>query len=291
MNPFDLPGPQFLVVYLVFAAAALAGLYLVRRNREAGAAPSGQLRDPYLVACLRGGAAEVVRVATLGLIDRGLLGLSGKVVTVQPGADATRGLANVEREVLSHFRPFDQLDSVFRARRVLATAESDYGVKLRHLGLLPDSDALRFRALAIVVAIALIAGVAGIKIAVALDRGRSNIGFLIVLAVVAVIIAVKVGNPFRTSLGSAVLRDLRSLFSGLRGRAAAMRQGSGSTDLLWLAAVFGMTAVPTAAFPFVGEFRPRPDSGSSGGCGSSSSGDGGGCGGGGGGGGCGGCGS
>jgi hypothetical protein len=86
-----------------------------------------------------------------------------------------------------------------------------------------------------------------------------------------------------------VLRNLRSLFSGLRGRTGAMQQGSGGTDLLWLAAVFGMSAVPTAAFPFVGQFQPRRDSGSSSGCGSSSSGDGGsGCGGGGG---CGGCGS
>jgi uncharacterized protein (TIGR04222 family) len=290
MNPFDLPGPQFLVLYLVFAAAVLAGLYLVRRDREAGKAPPGHLRDPYLVAYLRGGAAEVARIATLGLIDRGLLGASGEVATAQPGANATRGLVRVERDVLGFFRPFAQLDSVFRDRRVLANAESDYGVPLRRLGLLPDSAALRFRALAIVVAIALIAGVAGIKIAVALGHGRSNIGFLIVLAIVAAIIAVKIGNPFRTSLGSVVLRDLRSLFSGLRGRAAAMRQGSGSTDLLWLAAVFGMSAVPTAAFPFVGGFRRRADSGSSSGCGSSSSGDGGsGCGGGGGG--CGGCGS
>src|SRR6185503_2403683 len=149
VNPFDLPGPQFLAVYLVFVVATLLGLYLVRRDRESAAAPPSHLRDPYLIACLRGGTVEVSRVATLGLIDRGLLDLSGKVATAQPGADATRGLARVERDVLGHFRPFAQLDSVFRARRVLASAESDYSVPLRHLGLLPDSAALRFRALAI----------------------------------------------------------------------------------------------------------------------------------------------
>jgi hypothetical protein len=40
MFPFDLPGPEFLAFYLVFAGALIGGLYLVRRRHESGPIPS-----------------------------------------------------------------------------------------------------------------------------------------------------------------------------------------------------------------------------------------------------------
>jgi uncharacterized protein (TIGR04222 family) len=284
MNPFDLPGPQFLMAYAAFAAAMLIGLYLLRRARETGEAPSGYLRDPYLVACLRGGPAEVVRVATVALIDRGFIELDRGIATARPGSEATRGLADMERAVLRHFHSSILIDSVFSAQAVLAAAERNCADPLRHRGLLPDSATLRFRWGAIMAAIALIAGVALVKIDLALARGRSNIGFLIVLAVVAAIAAVMVGNPRRTAFGAAVLRSLRGLFSGLRSRADTIRAGNRSNDLLWLAAVFGLDVLPSSAFPSIERFYPRKESGSSS-CGGSGGGS---CGGGGGG--CGGCG-
>ncbi len=73
MNPFDLRGPEFLVFYFFFSAAVIGCITLLRRldeNRESGKPP---LDDPYLVAYLRGGEGEAVRVAALSLFDRGLL--------------------------------------------------------------------------------------------------------------------------------------------------------------------------------------------------------------------------
>jgi len=73
VNPFDLRGPEFLVSYFFFSAAVIGCIILLRRldeNRESGK-PS--LDDPYLVAYLRGGEGEAVRVAALSLFDRGLL--------------------------------------------------------------------------------------------------------------------------------------------------------------------------------------------------------------------------
>ena len=86
MFPFDLPGPQFLVFYALFAIAVLAALHLGRRHLESGPLPSLDLKDPLLFACLRGGPKETLSVAALGLIDRGLLHATGRTVT--PSSEA-----------------------------------------------------------------------------------------------------------------------------------------------------------------------------------------------------------
>jgi hypothetical protein len=39
MNPFDLPGPQFLVFYVCFAAAVVCTAMLPPRRAESGAVP------------------------------------------------------------------------------------------------------------------------------------------------------------------------------------------------------------------------------------------------------------
>src|SRR5262249_15656495 len=111
--------------------------------------------------------------------------------------------------------------------------------------------------------------------------------FLILLMLLALFVVWRSGNPYRARAGDDVLAGIRSMFSGLRRRAASLRPGSGSREVLWLTALFGVAGAPAGAFPFIGDFRDRTASGSS--CGSSGGCGSGGCGGGGGG--CGGCGS
>ncbi|MFA6243787.1 MAG: TIGR04222 domain-containing membrane protein, partial [Candidatus Hydrogenedentales bacterium] len=71
-NPFDLPGPQYLVFYGILGIATVT-LYLlwVRVNELSG--KLYDVRDPYMIAYLRGGAIEVMRIVLVSLIDRGLL--------------------------------------------------------------------------------------------------------------------------------------------------------------------------------------------------------------------------
>ena len=77
MNPFDLSGPEFLVFYLSLAAVVIGALVLWRRASESAGAPKIDLADPYLIAYLRGGENEALRVALVSLIDRGLLIVNG----------------------------------------------------------------------------------------------------------------------------------------------------------------------------------------------------------------------
>ena len=67
MNPFDLPGPQFLVFYWVLIIVGLLAVWGWRLRTDVGGAPERMFRDPYQLAFLRGGHPEVIRVALLTL--------------------------------------------------------------------------------------------------------------------------------------------------------------------------------------------------------------------------------
>jgi uncharacterized protein (TIGR04222 family) len=289
MNVFALPGPEFLAVYAIFAAATLVALYGGRQIVEWGPDPTIDLKDPYLFACLRGGPAEVIRITTLGLIDRGLLQeVTGRTVVTRPDVQGEFGQARLEREVLNHFKNPSEIDSIVDDTTALRLA-SDYEDKLRDARLVPDAAVQSRRRLYRSAAILVLVGVGGAKLVIALAAGRSNVGFLIAMMAVSAWLAWKISNPYRTALGDSFLASARSVFSDLRRRVSSIQPGGATRELLWLTALFGVAALPVSTFPFARYFRPQGNS-SSGGCGSGG-GDGGGGGCGGGGGGCGGCGS
>src|SRR5580692_12047314 len=100
MFPFNLSGPQFILFYGAFFAVVLAALYLVRRYYESGPPPPIGAKDPYLMACLRGGPKEVACIATIGLIDRGLLQITDRMVTRSSTAKPDFARRRIEQEVL-----------------------------------------------------------------------------------------------------------------------------------------------------------------------------------------------
>jgi uncharacterized protein (TIGR04222 family) len=73
MNLFDLPGPQFLGLYIALAIAVTYGLWWKRRQLELQATAVPRLDDPYQLAMLRQGPREVAGLAMLTLIDRKLI--------------------------------------------------------------------------------------------------------------------------------------------------------------------------------------------------------------------------
>lgn len=68
-NPFDLPGPDFLVFYAFLGVLTIGLLWFARRASEGADAPRIDYSDPYLLAYLRGGQSEVIRVVT-SIADR-----------------------------------------------------------------------------------------------------------------------------------------------------------------------------------------------------------------------------
>jgi uncharacterized protein (TIGR04222 family) len=280
MNPLVLSGPQFLAFYAVFALVVLLLIVAMRRALERGTLPRIELRDPYLFACLSGGPAEVVRVSTLDLVDRGLLTVTGDTARLARADAPALSQRPIERSILGYFRRGASLSSAARDKDLQAAAGAEYEPRLRGVGLLPSAAAQRVRRIVLGCAIVALVGMGLAKIVVALRAGKGNIELLLLLTAASVYIATRIWNPYRTPLGDDYLTSVKSLFDGLRQRAAALRPGGGNRDLVWLTALFGVAALPATEFPAAAHVRPKSEGGS--GCG------GGGCGGGGGG--CGGCG-
>lgn len=309
MNPFDLHGPEFLFFYFIFACGVFAALVLLRRLDERESPLKPPLDDPYLVAFLRGGEEEALRVAALSLVDRGLLKLKASGASIfSSDAENKLELADphaidaakrpIEKRVLEAFQVAQPIGITLNSL-VGCQACVDYAVNLENFGLLPGPDTRAARNRRFWIAIAVLLGVAVLKILIALSRGRTNILFLVIMSGLAAYVTSHFSNPFRTARGDKFLQDVRSLFGTLRLRADSLRPGGATTDLIWLASAFGLAEVSPVLFPQVSALikrKPQSEGHGDGGffhssCGTSSCG-GGGCGGGScGGGGCGGCGS
>lgn len=302
VNPFDLRGPEFLVFYFVLGVAVTAAILALRHRGEPPGVSAGPLTDYLKIAYLRGGSTEAIRVASVALMDRGLLEVVDAHHLKTATASMPTGLPLIEEHVIQACRAPVRASGLLDDTTLNAIAADDCEPQLIRAGLLPDDRIKASWRYLRVMAFLLLGSVAALKIGVALSRGRTNIVFLVILTAIFGVIVYFVTNPVRTAAGNAMLADLRTLFAALERRAGALRSGpaKGGNELALLAAVFGAGAVPGGAVLLERLFRkPQPrrstsscgsTSGSSCGSGSGSS-CGSSCGGGGCGGGCGGCGS
>jgi uncharacterized protein (TIGR04222 family) len=288
MNPFDLPGPQFLQFYMFLGCVVLTALYYTQRISESGSIPRLDYSDPYLIAYLRGGEQEAARVAIISLVDRGLLRLLGDRLEVTGDATAVR--RPIEKAILTRAKISKNVEGLLESASIKAGCK-EYLDKLQQLRLLPDKAIEDARTNRLLLALVVLFGVAFIKIIVATMRGRQNIWYLVILAAVFGFFAIKNYNPTRTVLGNTMLADLRTLFASLKARSATIQSGGATGEAALLLAVFGAGALPASRFPIIQHFEKKRSltgtSCSTSGCGSSCSSSS--CGGGGGGG-CGGCG-
>jgi uncharacterized protein (TIGR04222 family) len=284
MNPFDLRGPEFLAFYFCFSLVVIFAIAIFRRRAESGAAPKIDLGDPYLVAYLRGGENEVLRVAVVSLVDRGLLIMTDQRLRRADHAAGNTVKHPIEYEVLRKFGAPGEAASIFKDER-LKSATEPYRSKLELAGLLPDRTVRQARWLRLLIAMAALGIVGAIKIQIGLYLGRP-VGFLVAMMVVAIIIAAIASFPRLTARGKAMLADIRNIYSGLKTRVNSINPGSSPAELAMFAAVFGVGALAATPHGYAQTLFPQATSSSS--CGSScgSSDGGGGCGGGG----CGGCG-
>ena len=269
INPFELTGPEFLIFYVLLGVAVIAGLYVMRRIAESGPVPTIDYSDPYLLAYLRGGEIETMRVAAVSLIDRGLLQLSDERLTVVDDKAIELVRRPVESAVLRRAQAATSVHSFFDSRTI-KDAAAEYKAKLQQLRLLPDKQISNARTLQLVIALGILLGFALISIVAAAMRGRHNVFFLLLLAGVFCSIAIRRHNPFRTALGNALLADIKTLFQPLKNRASMIIPGGATGEAALLMAVFGIGALPSTKFPTARQFEDRRRSttcGGGGGCG------------------------
>lgn len=288
MNPFDLSGPEFLAFYIGFAVLVIVGSVVLRRKVESGPTPRIDLSDPLLIAFLRGGHSEAMRVAAVSLIDRGLLLCVGTRLETATHARSEQVRRPIEKALLEKFASSGEAASMFGDSKLKSTLDH-YEETLKKVGLLPDAFITEVRWWIFGGALLLLGGVGIAKLSVALAQGRPNVCFLIVLVIVAIVIAAKKSFPRLTETGKALLEDVRNLYSELKDRAAFLQPGGATIEPMMLAAVYGVGALRGDGFYYTQTLFPRAQQSTSAGsscgsaCGTSC---GGGCGGG-----CGGCGS
>ena len=250
-NPFDLRGPEFLAFYLVLAAVTLAVLVLHRRGTEAGSPIV--LSDPYEIAYLRGGWQAAVSLAIASLIERDLLiadpfGLAAGVTGEHAGSP-------LERRVLE--RCAEETDPQGLIEDVsIRGATEDIRVSLEEQGLLPGPDVQLQRRKRMWLALAILVGTAGIKTAVALSRGHTNLAFLMMLTLLATLVTVHLSAPRRTSRGDETLREVGALLAPLRRTAGT--QDLGPAEATLVGAAFGLAAVEGAEWARLARLHPRP---------------------------------
>ena len=265
MNPFDLGGPEFLLLYFCFSLIVILAIAILRRRAESGPAPKIDLGDPYLVAYLRGGEDEALRVAVISLVDRGLLAMDDQIISRADHVTSDMVKHPIEYEVLKKFGDPGEAPSIFKDDD-LKSLIRPYRDKLERAGLMPDAAVRRDRLMRLLLALMALGVVGVIKIVIGLSRERP-VGFLVVMMIAAMVIALVSSFPRLTARGNATLADITNLYSGLRTRVNSFSPGSASAELAMFAAVFGVTALATTPFGYAQTLFPRATSSSS--CGSS----------------------
>ncbi len=261
MNPFDLRGPEFLGFFFVLVVAVIAAVAIVRRRMEGGPIPKLKSIDPYLIAYLRSGTEEAIRVAVVSLVDRGLLKYEAGFVVNQVGPEDVR--RPLERVILAAASTPRQPAGLCAIPAIRDTADQ-LGNELVEQGLMRGPEHIRRRRRVAAVAIGFLWCVALVKIGVAIGRGRSNVGYLVLLSCFATVGVMFVAfRGRRTRMGTRLVGDLRTLFGGLKDRSHEIPAGGATNELALLAGVFGLAALEgTALAPHLRLFpRPAPSSG------------------------------
>jgi uncharacterized protein (TIGR04222 family) len=286
---FTMRGPEFLQLYVILCFLACGLLSVVRWGLEPQPQSFDQVRDPYVIAYLRGELGELIRVVTLSLALRGLLNVDKKGIQTVNSSEIERARVPIEKLVLTVCQQ-RSTPVLIEANAQVRAAGRDYERHLLERGLVVSESAVQKCQLWAWVAFAALALLAIVKIVVALSTGHSNVMGLFVCLLIVSIFLLRGARYRLTRLGREALKDLRELFAHLKDRRDNLPKTAISEATL-LAALFGvysLMGIDRAAWTrmFVRVDTSSSNGGVSG-CGGGCGGGGGGCGGGG----CGGCGS
>ena len=303
LNPFDLRGPDFLLLYAIAFVAAFGLAWTIRSGARGTSEPprNGIHLDPYQIAYLNGGPVHAVNAAISSLFHRDILQVNESDATInvlQPQAQLPHPL-----EQAVHDAAYVNGTGRVAVRDVRARAQGAVerlAEGLKKAGLLVGDDAARSAAVRATLTALTVPAIGLVKVAVGISREKP-VAFLVLACVVSAVLALAVftRRPHRTRRGDAALRGLRASNARLRTNVAQV----GPEALVLGIALFGLNFLGDTSLEFLNKtLRPKNSSSfSSSGCGGSGCGGatscgasscgGGGCGGGGcGGGGCGGCG-
>jgi uncharacterized protein (TIGR04222 family) len=308
-NPLaNLKGPMFLAFYIVFIFIILIAYPIIKslldRTSSVPLPPISQNPDAYEIAYLRGGANEVARSVIFSLRQKGLAQIEtvGKQYFIAPTvANKTARLTNSIEQAASDWLKFSrEPKEVFSASGLAEMLQpycDNYEQKLMRQQLLADNSLQTTTSMLKAFAMISIVLLGLYKFVAALNHGRSNVLFLIIVGIIGLIVVRFFAKPARvTKLGKSYLAQLETAFDRLRTQvqyakpAAQSATFAGVDPILLSVGIFGSGVLAGSIYNDHNEAFQKSQAGSwsgsscGSGCGSSScssGGDGGGsCGGG-----------
>jgi uncharacterized protein (TIGR04222 family) len=299
----DMYGPTFLAFYALVILAVIGAarwrVWSSDRTHEEQGDNFPDPPDPIDVALLRGDVTEVLRLTVVELVHRGYLRVrdsrflgirTGEKISHAANPPDAQHLSPLQRAVFDRFHLptaaadlFDDgsLQEYVRSRCLEAER------RLQDHRLITPAEVKRTALKTAVFASMVVLGLGGYKLAVALAKGKSNVGFLIGMAIVGVVLVALASTAPRISRrGKAYLARLRDRYARLKHGISSLNQPVDDSALVFAVALFGLPALEGTPYQgLVSTFRKTSSESSGGaGCGGGGGG-GGGCGGG-----CGGCG-
>jgi len=158
-------GPEFLALFI---GTSIAVYFLVFAAIAAGEPRSDgmRIRDPYMIAYLRGGLEELIRVVVLSLAIRGLLKISATGIQTADPTEIARADLPVEKAILEVCRTQVTPVVIRQNVRVWGTGQ-EYERHLVDHGLLADATVRKSRWFPVLIGVAFLVILAVAKIDVA----------------------------------------------------------------------------------------------------------------------------
>jgi uncharacterized protein (TIGR04222 family) len=228
----------FLAFYSALIVTVFLGMKHLLRRRELAEQAEQPAGDPYAIAYLRGGWLELIGVAAVSLVDRGLL-------AVTEGGLRSTGLAagssRIEQELLAFCERGRSFHEFFTARH-FDGAVKEVEQELRQMRLMPDATLLAGRWKLFFAGAAVLLFVAATQIGLTISRGGSDVEPLAWLAIWGVVMLALFPINHRTARGDAFVNE--------------MSRFSGALDVAMTAAVRGVTALPQERYGWTRQLSP-----------------------------------
>ena len=298
----DMPGPAFLVLYgvVILATLAVCRFWACRdATRNLLTPPVPKDFDPVEIAYLRAGENAATHLTVFDLLQRGYLEmietrkwLSTRRHLQQSGEHPVLNkLTPMERAVFAHFTsPLLAADVFASLPGIVAGHCGEYQQRCEDNNLLTTSGSRTAALTAGLTGTLIILGLGGFKLWDALEEQRTNIGFLSIMAFIAMILlAVVCWRNRQTHLGKRYLAQLQRAFETRSDNRAKIGRATGmvsyadypSGSAMFVAlGVLGTSALDGTEYAYFHDMFSKVGGGvSGGGCGGGGGG-GGGCGGG-----------
>jgi uncharacterized protein (TIGR04222 family) len=212
--------------------------------------------DPYLIAYLRGGSAEAVRLCIFSLIDRGLLKI--ELDLIKTTSNLEKGFAR--RDLEAHILLMCNLSC--EASKIIDLVKSSAPCEkiksdLISMGLFYGSvDKVKKRKYQVFGATLLLSTTI-YKITLALQRGKSNVQFLIIISAAALFALAHFTSRERNGFGDENLKSLKNLFESLKNRARELLPNQRSNEATLVAAIYGLNILAPEKFSYLKKIFPQ----------------------------------